>query len=67
LTERPRRPTILTSSKKGGSMQAKTQIKVRTGLKGGRLAANHNRGLKVTTHLKGGRLATNHNRALLGG
>ena len=41
-----------------------TTLKVKTGLKGGRLAANHSRGLKVTTGLKGGRLAANHSRRL---
>jgi len=38
----------------------KRTLKVRSGLKGGRLASNHN--LKVRSGLKGGRLAQNHNR-----
>lgn len=39
---------------------------VKTQLKGGRLASNHNPtvALKVATSLKGGRLATNHNLSL---
>jgi hypothetical protein len=39
------------------------QMTVRTQIKGGRLAQNHNPTvtLKVATQLKGGRLATNHN------
>jgi hypothetical protein len=42
-----------------------TSLKVKTGLKGGRLASNHNAtALKVKTGLKGGRLAVNHSRAL---
>jgi hypothetical protein len=43
----------------------KTVLNVKTGLKGGRLAQNHNRGLKVTSGLKGGRLSSNHNRPVL--
>jgi hypothetical protein len=39
-------------------------VKVRTGLKGGRLASNHVRSVKVKTGLKGGRLAGNHSRSL---
>jgi hypothetical protein len=39
-------------------------LAVKTGIKGGRLAANHSRALQVRSGLKGGRIATNHNRAL---
>jgi hypothetical protein len=42
------------------------KLVVKSGVKGGRLAANHNRALKVSTGLKAGKIATNHNRALLG-
>ncbi|HEY6478126.1 MAG TPA: hypothetical protein VI456_16225 [Polyangia bacterium] len=42
-------------------------LKVKTGIKGGRLAANTTRaGLKVKAGIKGGKLAANHTRALLG-
>jgi hypothetical protein len=42
-------------------------LKVKSGLKGGRLAANHTGpGLKVKSGLKGGRLAANHNARLRG-
>lgn len=41
-------------------------LKVKTGIKGGRIATNHTRsGLKVRSGIKGGRLATNHARAAL--
>lgn len=41
-------------------------LKVKTGIKGGRLATNHSRaGLKVRSAVKGGRLASNHTRAAL--
>jgi hypothetical protein len=40
-------------------------LKVKTGVKGGKLAANHSRSFKVKTGLKGGRLAGNHSRTLL--
>lgn len=40
----------------------KGTLKVRSGLKGGKLATNHTRTLKVRSGLKGGRLAQNHNR-----
>ena len=37
-------------------------VKVKTGIKGGRLASNHNGpGLRVKSGLKGGRIAMNHN------
>jgi hypothetical protein len=39
-------------------------LKVKTGVKGGRLASNHNGRLKVASGLKGGRLAVNHSRGL---
>ncbi|MEO6596480.1 MAG: hypothetical protein ABIP94_17145 [Planctomycetota bacterium] len=44
-------------------------MNVRTDVKGGRVAANHNqtrpvRGLLVQTAVKGGRLAANHNHVL---
>ena len=37
-------------------------IKVKTSIKGGRLAGNHVRNIKVKAGLKGGRLAGNHSR-----
>ena len=41
-------------------------MKVKTALRGGKLAANHTRAaLKVRTGLKAGRLAGNHSRTLL--
>ena len=42
----------------------KRSIKVKTGLKGGKLAANHSRPIKVKTGLKGGKLSANHSRSL---
>lgn len=42
-------------------------LRVKTGLKAGKLTANHNptaRGLRVRTALKGGKIATNHNARL---
>ena len=42
----------------------KTQLKVTTGLKAGKLASNHSRQLKVSTGLKGGKISANHNRRL---
>ena len=43
-----------------------TALRVRTGIKGGKLAANHSRsGLKVRTAVKGGRLSGNHSRNVL--
>jgi hypothetical protein len=43
-------------------------LKVATGLKGGRIAANHNPtavvGLRVKTALKAGKLSSNHNLVL---
>jgi len=42
-------------------------LKVKTGLKGGRITMNHNRGgLKVKAGIKGGRIAQNHSRPSLG-
>ena len=41
-------------------------MRVKTTIKGGRIAANHSRAaLKVRTALKGGKLAANHSRAVL--
>ena len=50
-------------------------MKVRTGIKGGKLAANHNqtllrvrpraKGLRVKTGVKAGKLSANHNETLL--
>jgi hypothetical protein len=41
-------------------------MKVRSGVKGGRLATNHTRrALKVRSGLKGGRLSGNHSRRLV--
>ncbi len=41
-------------------------LKVKTGIKGGRIAMNHNRGgLKVKAGIKGGKIAMNHNRPSL--
>jgi hypothetical protein len=46
-------------------------MKVKTSVKGGRLAANHNEtlaratGLKVRTNVKAGRLSANHNGTLV--
>ena len=53
----------MTSQTKGSR---KTTLKVKSGVKGGRLAANHNaRPLKVKSGLKsGGRIAANHNARL---
>jgi hypothetical protein len=53
----------------------RTTMKVKTNIKAGRLAANHNetltqdsaQGLKVKTSLKAGRLASNHNETMVGG
>jgi hypothetical protein len=50
-------------------------LKVKTSLKAGALASNHNetltrdssRGLKVKTSLKAGQLAANHNETMVGG
>jgi hypothetical protein len=42
-------------------------MKIKTRVKGGRLAANHSQtatGLKVRTQLKGGKLAANHSQTL---
>jgi three-Cys-motif partner protein len=46
---------------------SKTTLKVKSGLKGGKLAANHSRTgqLKVATQLKAGKLSANHSRTLL--
>jgi len=44
----------------------RTALAVKSGLKGGKIATNHNRGaLRVRTGLKGGKLATNHSRGVL--
>jgi hypothetical protein len=41
-------------------------LRIRTQIKGGKLAANHTRGaLKVRTSLKAGKLANNHSRTML--
>ena len=41
-------------------------MKVKTGLRAGKLAANHSRvGLAVKTGIKGGKLSANHNRPAL--
>ncbi len=41
-------------------------LKAKSGLKGGKITANHTRpGLKVKTALQGGRVAINHPRASL--
>ena len=44
----------------------RTTLKVKSGLKGGKLATNHIRAgqLKVATQLKAGRLAANHSRTM---
>ncbi len=40
-------------------------LKVKTGIKGGRIAVNHSaRTLKVKTGIKGGRISLNHNARL---
>lgn len=42
-------------------------VKVKTGLKGGRLSSNHNGpGLRVKTGLKAGKISANHNARLRG-
>ena len=44
-------------------------MKVKTHVKGGRLAANHSQtttGLKVRTQIRGGRLAANHSQTRTG-
>ena len=44
-------------------------MKVKTHVKGGRLATNHSQtttGLKVRTQIRGGRLAANHNQPRTG-
>ncbi len=47
---------------KQAGISAVAGLKVKTGIKGGRLAVNHNfPGLKVKTGLKAGRLSANHN------
>ena len=38
-------------------------MKIRTNIKSGKLAANHNERLKVKTSLRAGRLSANHNQA----
>ena len=40
-------------------------IKVKTSVKGGRLAGNHSRNVKVMSGLKGGKIAGNHSRGFL--
>jgi hypothetical protein len=62
-------PTKQTSKKAGSG------VKIRSGLKGGRIAANHTHaglkvaggkagsGVKIRSGLKGGRIAANHTRA----
>ena len=51
------------------AQSAASGLKVRTSIKSGRLATNHNEaaksGLKVRTNLRAGHLASNHNQALL--
>jgi hypothetical protein len=44
----------------------RTTLRVKSGLRGGKLAANHNRAgqLKVATQLKAGRLSANHSRTM---
>ena len=50
----------------GEDDDGKRRMAVRSGLKGGRIAANHNGTvLAVRSGLKGGRLAINHNGAAL--
>jgi hypothetical protein len=39
-------------------------MKLRTNVKAGRLAANHNQGLRVRSSMKAGRLAANHSQLL---
>ena len=50
---------------------AATGLKIRTGIKSGKLASNHNQtaetGLKVRTNVRAGHLASNHNQALIRG
>jgi hypothetical protein len=42
-------------------------LKVKSGVKGGKLSTNHNKTLKVKSGVKGGKLATNHNAVLAAG
>ena len=44
----------------------RTTLKVKSGLKGGKLATNHSRAgqLKVATRLRAGKLAVNHSRTM---
>lgn len=52
------------------ALKAARGLEVRSAVRGGRIAANHNRslaavrGLRVRTAVAGGRLATNHSRSL---
>jgi hypothetical protein len=39
-------------------------VKLRTNVKAGKLAANHNQGLRVRTTVRAGKLAANHNQVL---
>jgi hypothetical protein len=43
----------------------KTALKVKTAIRGGKLAANHNRALKIRTGIKSGGESLNHSRTLL--
>jgi hypothetical protein len=59
---------IKTSGTSLNHNEAQGGLKVRTGIKSGKLAANHNEaqsrgGLKVRTGIKSGKLVANHNEA----
>jgi hypothetical protein len=53
------------------SRKENTSMKIKTNVKAGKLAANHNqtaaRGLKVKTNVKAGKIATNHNQTVARG
>jgi len=38
-------------------------LKLKTGLRGGKLAANHNQPIRVKTSVRAGKLAANHNQS----